>query len=146
MPPIEQGPGLRGEAPPHGRRGNLPGIVGETADDPHHVSVHRGMRQIEGDARYRRGRVGTGAGKRKQSLIISGRTGRGHLPRGLLQAARPRVVSEAAPHGQDFLLGGAGQRGNIRKALEKPAIIRDHGFHARLLQHDFRDPYAVEGG
>jgi hypothetical protein len=39
-----------------------------------------------------------------------------------------------------------GERFHIRKAREESLVVGDHGFDARLLEHDLGDPDPVEAG
>src|SRR5258707_9941607 len=68
---------------------------------------------------------------------------RDNLLRRLLQVARPAVVAKPGPQAQHFLLRRGGKGVNVRKALEKPLVVRNHRGDSRLLQHNFREPHAI---
>ncbi len=46
---------------------------------------------------------------------------------------------------QDVVDRRVGKRGNGREAVHEALVVGDDGGHLCLLQHDFRDPYAVRG-
>ena len=60
-----------------------------------------------------------------------------HALRGLLQIARPAVITKPFPGLEHLLLRRGRKRFEIWKKLEKPAVIGTDGFHAGLLEHDF---------
>jgi peptide/nickel transport system permease protein len=66
-----------------------------------------------------------------------------HLLRGLVKIAAARVVAQAAPKPQDFVLRGSGERVDAGKIRQKSLVVGDHRGDLRLLQHDFRKPDAV---
>ena len=62
-----------------------------------------------------------------------------NLPRGSLQVARTRIISEPRPTGQNIALRRAREGLGSRIALQKSLVIRKHSSDARLLQHNLRD-------
>jgi hypothetical protein len=59
------------------------------------------------------------------------------------QVARARVVAEARPRAEHVVERRRGERGHRREPLHPPRPVRDHGLHARLLQHHLADPDRV---
>jgi hypothetical protein len=60
-----------------------------------------------------------------------------------VEIARARVVAKASPRGEHVVERCVGERAHRRK-LRHPALpVRDHGLHARLLQHHLADPDRV---
>ena len=57
-----------------------------------------------------------------------------------MEVAGPRVVPQALPLPQNFILGSRRQGGNGREMVHPAVIIGTDGFDFRLLQHDFRHP------
>src|SRR5579864_3839464 len=111
------------------------------------------MGQPEGNARHGCGGVISHTGQRPDGRVIAREPTRAirstsldDLAGGLVQVARPRVVSQAAPQRQNF---GRGRRSKILdawEALQKAFVIGDDGRHARLLQHDLGHPDGVGVG
>jgi hypothetical protein len=68
---------------------------------------------------------------------------RADLLRARPQVARARVVAEPGPRGEHVVERCGGERAHRRKLRHPPLPVRDHGRHARLLQHDLADPDRV---
>ena len=127
-------------------------VIGAGEKPGHHaqnISVHRRLRQTEGD-----GRDGArGIVPDARELPQLGRRGRQlaavmfrEEQSGFPEIAGAAVITEALPELQQAVLRNGGQRRNIRELSQEALIIGNHGFDARLLQHDFGDPGMVGGG
>ena len=127
-------------------------VVGAGEKPGHHaknVSVHRRLRQAEGNGRDGARGIVPDAGELSQL----GRRGRQRAAvvlheehGGFFEIAGAAVIAETLPELQQAVFGNGGQRRNIRKLAEKALVIGDHRLDARLLQHDFGDPGMVGGG
>ncbi|MEY2547020.1 MAG: hypothetical protein QOG48_2137 [Verrucomicrobiota bacterium] len=53
------------------------------------------------------------------------------------------VVAEALPCVQDVVFARARKRGESRETCEPSIIVRQHGRHLRLLEHELRDENRV---
>ena len=53
------------------------------------------------------------------------------------------VIAQPFPEFKHLGKRRLGQRFYIRESIKPAVIIRDDGFHLRLLEHDFRNPYPV---
>ena len=105
-----------------------------------YVAVDGGNAPSECDAGDSARSVRPDAGKAEKSLIgIRKPSGMVvyHALRGLLQIARPAVITKPFPGLEHLLLRRGRKRFEIWKKLEKPAVIGTDGFHAGLLEHDF---------
>src|SRR5262245_51734433 len=67
----------------------------------------------------------------------------GHLARRAMQVARPRVIAEPGPPGQDVVERRGRQRAHRGKARQPLLEVGDDCLGARLLQHDLADPNGV---
>jgi len=104
------------------------------------------VRLIERNTRNRCGGIGTDSRQRAQIFIAGGRTGGGHLSCAPMEIARAAVIAQSAPGRQHSGFRRARERMHIGKAGEKAFEVGNDRFDARLLQHDFRKPDAVEIG
>ena len=66
-----------------------------------------------------------------------------HANGGLVQVACARIVTEPLPVLQHLVDAGVGQRAQVGKALQEILVIGYYRADLGLLQHDFRQPYAV---
>ena len=66
-----------------------------------------------------------------------------HPDRRSVQVPDAAVVPKSFPELQIHILFRLRQRPDIRQCLQKPLIITLHRLHARLLQHDLREPYMI---
>ena len=66
-----------------------------------------------------------------------------NLPRGAMQVARTRVVTQPGPQVQHLVDFRIGERAHAGKPLHETLEIGNHGRDLRLLQHDLRHPHAV---
>jgi hypothetical protein len=57
-----------------------------------------------------------------------------------MELARPTVVAETRPEGQDLVDPGRGESLDRRKAREEALVVGEDHLHPRLLQHDFGKP------
>jgi len=63
-----------------------------------------------------------------------------------MKIARARVVAQSGPHFQHPVDRCPGERFKRWKARQESLVIRHHGLHLRLLEHDFGQPDAVRIG
>ena len=63
--------------------------------------------------------------------------------RSLEERARPAVIAQAGPEGEDLVFTRLGKVRGGGEAAEKPFKIRNHGLHPGLLQHDLGNPDPV---
>ncbi len=101
---------------------------------------------VEGDTENGRSRVLADSRERQELFALTWKFAAmfgDHLLGGALQIARAAVVAEARPQAQHFFLRSRSKGNNAGKTGEKFFVVGDHRRHARLLQHDFRDPNAV---
>ncbi len=64
---------------------------------------------------------------------------------GLVQIARPAVITQPLPERKHFLLRSGRQIGNAREAHHPALEIRDDRLDACLLEHDLGNPDNVWG-
>ena len=64
-------------------------------------------------------------------------------PCSAVQVSSSCVITQPAPVGQHFFLGSICQGHYIREGSNKAQVIGNDGGDLRLLQHDFRQPYAI---
>ena len=120
--------------------------IPETAQHALDVAIHQRLVLVEGQAQNRARGIVADARQRQQSLALLRQPAgmlQGYNLRGLVQIARPRIVTQPFPQLQDGLLIGSGQRLDGRKDLQPPHIVIADGLDARLLGHDFADPDRV---
>ena len=60
-----------------------------------------------------------------------------------MQVTGARVVAETFPLFQDVVDGSDGKRVDVWEPIQPALVVRDDGFDARLLEHEFRDENAV---
>jgi len=63
--------------------------------------------------------------------------------RGAMKVPGPRVVAEAAPEPQHFVLARQRQAGEVRKPLAEALVVRHDRRNPSLLQHDLGEPDRV---
>ena len=121
-------------------------IVGQARNDAQHIAVHSRDRKPERDRTDRARGIVAHAGQAAQRRI-RGRKRTAILladyARGLVQIARAAVVPQPFPQLHEALLLQSREMADGRTGGEKTFIIRDHRFHACLLEHDFAQPYMV---
>jgi hypothetical protein len=137
---IEEQLGL----PPDFRLGNF--AARQALNNSFDVAINYSHGFFEGDAGDGGGGVSPDAGK-----IAEG--GRGlrenaavpfnNFPSALVEHARPAVVAETTPGGENGIKRRGGERCDAGKALEEEAVVFENGGDARLLEHDFGKPDAV---
>ena len=111
-----------------------------------HVAIHRGLAQAEGDAADGSGCIGANARQGKNLLVAGGEYAAMLVHNdlgGLLQVACAAVIAQALPGLQYLSLRRLRKRLNGGKAFKKTGIVAFYRFHARLLQHNFRQPDTV---
>ena len=110
---------------------------------PRDVPVKHRQRHAIRDAEDSGGRVLADPGKPKGSFGVPrkfSRMPRHNLARRAVQVSRTAVIAETGPVPQHAFDAGPRQRTHVRKARKKSLVIGNHRRHARLLQHDLRDP------
>ena len=117
--------------------------TGNAAQHAFHVAIDNRDSFAVSDAGHRRSRVGSNARQRAEFLSPLGQvasTMLGHKPGSLVQHACAPVIAQAAPKSENLLLRREGKRNQRGKPRQKRTISLDNNSHARLLQHDLRDP------
>src|SRR5579863_1207891 len=141
---IKQARGFRGKTAPRVRRRDFRSVVSQTADHANSISVHCGVRQIERDTGDGGSRVRARARQREHIFVRRRYTCRRYLFCRPVQVAGAAVITETAPGGKNVVLRRGGQGINGGKALQKGAVVGNHGLDPGLLKHDFGKPDAVE--
>ena len=139
----------RGERPGQRRfvRGRVHGrvVVQHTRAHAQHVPVHRRRRPLKADGGDRPGGVCADAGQRKEFLdrVRKRAAAFDEDARALLQVPGAVVVPQPLPQLQQPLLRQRREREHVRRGLQKADVVVPHRLHARLLQHDLRQPHVV---
>ena len=60
-----------------------------------------------------------------------------------VQVARPAVITQAAPQGQDLALLGRGQGLDVGKSVQESRVVIEYGADLGLLQHHLGQPHTV---
>src|SRR6202521_2538520 len=110
------------------------------------IAIEHSVLRAVGNAEDRSRSVVADAGEREGPVEVSRKFSTvfcDDLLRGLLQIACAAVITEPRPQSQDFFLRSLGESADIRETREESFVIRDHRCHARLLEHDLREPDAV---
>ena len=68
---------------------------------------------------------------------------RNHQLRTAVQIARAAVIAQATPEAHDLIGAGSGKVNDGGATLQKFGKVPDDRGNLRLLEHDFRQPYAV---
>jgi hypothetical protein len=85
------------------------------------------------------GQIGQGLRLRRNPPAVLG----GDAERGAPEIARAGVITQPRPGGEHRVLSRSGERGHVRKPLQKRLVTRGDRAHGRLLQHHLRDPDPV---
>ena len=110
------------------------------------VAIENSVFCSKRNAKNRSAGVGADAGQRENRVFILWKFStmlRHDLLRCLLQIARATVIAEARPQPEHFFLRRFCESMPVGESRQKSFVVRNHGSHARLLQHDFRNPDAV---
>ncbi len=116
---------------------------------PLDIAVHRARRCIEGNRGNRGRRVVADARQRTQlglarrkyaAMALDDGTGAG------MQIARARIVAEPGPGLEHLIERCRCERMHVAPAREEAVVIRRHGPHRGLLQHDFGEPDPIRIG
>ena len=134
-----------------GERGLVRGVVDGRCVVEHarahaqDVAVHGGGRALEADRGDRPGGVRPDARQRQQTLDRVGpdTAARRDHAGAFLRLAHAVVVPQPLPELEQLCLRQRREREHIRRGREKARVIPAHGFDARLLQHDLREPHVV---
>ena len=122
----------------HGRR-----VLRHACEHAQHVPVDRGRGPVKADRGDRARRIVSHTGQRPDRRIVRGEDAPvlrdDHLRR-LLQVAHAGVVAKALPELREPPLFARGERGDIGQLRKEAGVVAPDGLHARLLEHDLRQP------
>jgi hypothetical protein len=125
------------------------GDIEDPRQNTSNIAIERSLIRSKSNRCDGGSRVTPNAGERLQSLsilreltiiFIDNQT------RSKVQVAGASIVAKTLPQHENILLGSVGQFDYRWKALHPPKVIRYHGFHAGLLEHDLRNPNRIGVG
>ena len=123
------------------------GIIGtQPCDHAQNVAVNCRCRQAKGNGCDRSCCIRTDTGQRQKCTVIGRQVAAKILDQSdcrLFEIPRTAVITESLPDLIECIVVRRGKCFYRRKGIQKPRVIAFDRFHARLLEHNFRDPHMV---